>query len=95
MARKYQIHTAEFKLKVALEAAKNEKTVNQIASEYAVFPSQVVEWKKLLLSEGTSLFQSKKTKSVEAHEDVDLLQKQIGKLTVQIDWLKKKLGVVR
>jgi transposase-like protein len=94
MTRKYKSHTPEFKLKVALEAAKNEKTINQIASEHSVLPSQVVDWKKLLLSEGARLFQGKRQpKTAEAHEDVDLLQKQIGKLTVQIDWLKKKLGI--
>lgn len=60
MVRKYRSHTADFKLKVALEAARNEKTVNQIASEHAVSPAQVVEWKKLLLSEGASLFQGKR-----------------------------------
>jgi transposase-like protein len=94
MTRKYRSHTPDFKLKVALEAAKNEKTVNQIASEYAVSPTQVVEWKKQLFSEGTNIFQGKKSiKAVEAHEDVELLQQQVGKLTVQIDWLKKKLGI--
>jgi transposase len=94
MARKYKYHTAEFKLKIALEAAKNEKTVNQIASEHAITPAQVMEWKKLLLSEGTVLFQGKRSaKAAEAHEDVELLQQQVGKLTVQIDWLKKKLGI--
>ena len=94
MVRKYRTHTPEFKLKVALEAAKNEKTVNQIASEHGVSPAQVTEWKKQLLSEGSTIFQNKRTtKSTEVHEDVELLQRQIGKQVVQIDWLKKKLGV--
>lgn len=94
MTRKYRSHTPDFKLKVALEAAKNEKTVNQISSEHKISSTQVMEWKKQLLTEGGSIFQGKKaTKSVEAHEDVDLLQQQIGKLSVQVDWLKKKLGV--
>lgn len=94
MVRKYRTHTPEFKLKVALEAAKNDKTVNQIASEHGVSPAQVTEWKKQLLSEGSTIFQNKRTtKSTEVHEDVELLQRQIGKQVVQIDWLKKKLGV--
>lgn len=94
MSRKYRSHAPDFKLKVALEATKNERTINQIASEYGVAPAQVVEWKKHLLLEGATVFQNKRmTKSTEAHEDVAHLQQQIGKLTVQIDWLKKKQGI--
>jgi transposase-like protein len=79
---------------VALEAAKNERTINQIASDYEVSPAQIMEWKKHLLSEGLSIFQNKRvTRAAEAHEDVAHLQQQIGKLTVQIEWLKKKQGI--
>ena len=91
MARRYRSHTADFKLKVALEAAKNEKTLNQIASEYEVSPTLVMEWKKHLLSQGIELFNNKRTtKPVEAHEEVAYLHQQIGKLAVQLEWLKKK-----
>lgn len=94
MSRKYRNHAPDFKLKVALEAAKNERTINQIASDYGVAPAQVIEWKKHLLSEGACVFQNKRlTKSTEVHEDVSHLQQQIGKLTVQIEWLKKKQGI--
>jgi transposase len=93
MKRKYRTHSAGFKLKVALEAARNDKTINQIASEYVVSPTQVIEWKKLLTSEGVSIFQNKKSiKATEAYEDVEFLQQQVGRLTVQIERLKKKLG---
>jgi transposase len=94
MSRKYKNHTPELKLKVALEASKNEKTTNQIASEFGVYPSQVTEWKKQLMDNGSQLFQNKRqTKpNPEACEDVALLQQQVGRLTVQLDWLKKKLG---
>jgi len=91
MARKYKSHTPSVKVKVALEAAGNQKTINQIASEYEVSPSQVTEWKIQLFEEAESFFQSKKRRKVlEAHEDVEYLQQQIGKLTTQIEWLKKK-----
>lgn len=94
MARKYKNHSSELKLKVALEAASNQKTVNQIASDHGVTPVQVMEWKKCLLEEGSQLFHSKrKVKTPEAHEDVGYLQQQIGKLTTQIEWLKKKQGM--
>ena len=91
MARKYKSHTPSIKVKVALEAAGNQKTANQIASEYEVSPSQVTEWKIQLLEEAETFFQGKRRrKVVEAHEDVEYLQQQIGKLTTQIEWLKKK-----
>ena len=94
MTRKYRSHTAEFKLKVAIEATRVDKTINQIASDYDVAPNQVVEWKKQLLSEGSSIFQGTRTvKSSEAYEDVACLQQQIGKLTIQVEWLKKKQGL--
>lgn len=91
MTRKYTAYTADFKLRVALEATKNEKPVNVLASEYSIHPSQVSEWKKQLLENASLIFQGKKAqRKQEAHEDVELLQQQIGKLWVQIDWLKKK-----
>lgn len=95
MSRAYKNHTADLKLKVAMEAAKNEKTINQIASDFVVHPSQVVEWKKQLLENGVQLFQNKRRgKHVpEAYEDVGLLQQQVGRLTLQVEWLKKKLGI--
>jgi transposase-like protein len=94
MARKYRNHTPLLKLKVALDAIGNQKTVNQIASEHMVCPAQVTEWKKQLLEQGPNIFQNKRReKIVEAHEDVAYLQQQVGKLTAQIEWLKKKQGL--
>lgn len=94
MVRKYRNHSPAVKLKIAIEAAQNQKTVNQIASEHGVAPAQVTEWKKQLLEEGAQVFQNKRrTKTPEAYEDVGYLQQQIGKLTAQIEWLKKKQGL--
>ena len=90
---KYKRHSAALKAKVALAAAQNQKTIAQIASEFEVSPSQVTEWKNQLLTEAENFFQKKKPiKNVEPHEDVEHLQQQVGKLTTQIDWLKKKLS---
>lgn len=95
MSKSYKSHSPATKLKVAIEALKNEETVNQIASDFGVSPSQVAEWKKQLMESGTRLFEGKRQGKhvAEAHEDVPLLQQQIGRLTVQLDWLKKKLGL--
>lgn len=91
MVRKYKCHTPSIKVKVALEATGNQKTTAQIASENLVSPSQVTEWKNQLLDEAENFFQGKKRrKAIEPHEDIAYLQQQIGKLTTQIEWLKKK-----
>jgi transposase-like protein len=94
MARKYTTYSAEKKFRIALEATRNEKTVNQLASEYAVHACQVSEWKRQLMESGTELFRNKrKPENKECSENVDYLQQQVGKLTVELNWLKKKRGI--
>ncbi len=94
MARKYTTYSPEKKFKIAMEAMKNDKTVNQIASEFGVHTCQVSEWKRQLMDSGTEFFRSKrKQKKQECAENVEYLQQQVGKLTVQLDWLKKNTGL--
>lgn len=84
-------HTAQFKFKVALEAAKGEQTRNQIASQHSVHPGQVTEWKQKLLSEGKELFSRKSGREVaeQATREAELYE-QIGRLKMELEWLKKK-----
>ncbi len=96
MARKYTTYSPEQKFRIALKASQNKKTVNQIASEYGVHACQVSDWKRQLMDSGTELFRSRrKQKASECGENVDYLQQQIGKLTVELDWLKKKHGIAK
>jgi len=84
-------YSAAFKAKVALEAAKKEKTIAQLSSEYGVHANQITKWRKQLLERLPALFSDKrkeKEKSTEALQDE--LYKQIGQLKVELDWLKKK-----
>ena len=90
MSKKYKSYNSTLKLKVALEAVKNEKTANQIASEYSISKSLVCDWKKNLLENGAKIFQNKNTNKKEEKESIDFLQQQIGRLTVELEWLKKK-----
>jgi transposase-like protein len=92
--RQRQRRTKEFKFKVALEALKNDKQINEIAAEYSVHPNQVAEWKKQLLEKGAEIFASQSEKNDrQAKETVEKLYGTIGHQQVRIDWLKKKLGI--
>ena len=93
MGKKRVRHSAEFKGKVALEALKGMKTVNELASEYGVHVSQINNWKKHLLEALPGIFNGKQERQEATHEaEKDRLFQQIGKLQVEVDWLKKKTG---
>ena len=85
---KYKKHTQEFKAKVALEATKGIKTASEIASTYQVHPSQILAWKKQMLKGLPALFGQKKNNKEE--ENTGRLYEEIGRLKVELDWLKKK-----
>jgi transposase len=91
---KRKTFTTAQKAKVALEAIRNEKTVNQIAQEHNVHPTQVNLWKKELLERASELFETKRgPKPVDAQSDPDRLFAKIGQLNMELDWLKKKSGI--
>ena len=85
-------HSPEFKVKVAMEAAKEIKTLNELASQYNLHSSQISQWKKDLLEQMKEGFTSKKRKA-DPTKKIDELHRQIGVLTVERDWLKKKLMI--
>ena len=84
-------HTAEFKAKVALEAVKGLKLVNEIASHYEVSPTQVSAWKKHFLECSVDTFKSVKDKKANQNQaQVDNLYRKIGQLEIENEFLKKK-----
>ena len=88
-------YASQFKATVALEAVKNKKTIAQIASEYGIHPNQVGKWKKQLIESLPQVFINRKTDSEKASEKlIDELYRQIGQLKVEVDWLKKKSGLL-
>ena len=91
MKRKYRNHTASFKAKVAIEAAKEEKTTAELVQEYGVHASQIAAWKKQLLESATDIFESKADKRKDSEADVKDLQAKIGELVVERDFLLKGL----
>jgi transposase len=86
-------YSKELKAKVALAALKGHQTANEIASEFGIHVCQVNRWKKEAIESLPSAFgntQAKKDKEVENERNI--LYQQIGKLQVELDWLKKNTG---
>jgi transposase len=90
---KRNIKSAEQKSKIAIEAVKDQKTINEIAKEYEVHPVQVSKWKKELTEQAKEIFKDKRQKEKKEAITEEDLQKKIGQLTMENDWLKKKLGL--
>ena len=93
MTIKRQQRSAKFKFKVALEALQEQKTLNQIASEYQLNPGQVSQWKRQLQAQGATLFENGTGLSERQQEKREAeLYEQIGRLKMELEWLKKKSG---
>ena len=91
---KRKIFSGEFKAKVALEAIRGIRTVNEIGREFGVHPTQVGLWKKELLEQAGSLFDAKRgPKPVDSSASSERLYSEIGRLKMELDWLKKKSGI--
>ena len=91
MARKRRSFSPQFKAKVALEAVKNLRTVGELAQRYKVHPTQVSLWKRQLLEGAEGVFEGGKQGQVKEDEpNVAELYEQIGRLNIQLEWLKKK-----
>jgi transposase len=91
MARKRKSHSPGFKAQVALAAVKGDKTINELASVHGVHATMIHAWKKQLLSNVEELFQSGAKTVGDDREAVEAqLYEQIGRLKMELDWLKKK-----
>ena len=91
MGKQRREFTGEFKFRVALEAMCGTKTVSQLAGEYGVHPTQVCDWKKQLQEGGAGIFAPKASRpSREAGRTEGELYEQIGRLKMELEWLKKK-----
>ena len=96
MKRQRRQSSADWKAKIALEAIKGQRTVQEIASHYEVHPTLVAHWKKQLLEGAAQIFWNGKIAAAGADEELKAeLYQQIGKLQVEVDWLKKKSGLSR
>ena len=95
MQAKRRQHSPEFKAKVALAALRGDKTTNQLASEYDIHPLLVGQWKKTAVAGLAELFAHRRVRREQDSETLTAtLYQQIGQLKVEVDWLKKKSGLL-
>jgi putative transposase len=95
MAGKRKQHTAAFKAQVALATLKGDKTVNELASQFGVHPTLIHGWKKQLLAGADQIFShGSKVAAADAEAEKAELFEQIGRLKMDLEWLKKKVGPI-
>jgi transposase-like protein len=89
-------HGGAFKARVAIEAIAGHKTVNEIASAYEVHPSQVAKWKAEALARLPEMLSDGRQAKAPADSQIEArLYQEIGRLTMEVEYLKKKLGLCR
>jgi putative transposase len=94
--RQRKQYSADLKAKIAVEAIKGQRTIQEIASHYGVHATMVTNWKKQLLDSAPEIFSRGRVQAEEAEEQLKAeLYQQIGKLQVDLDWLQKKSGLSR
>ena len=92
--KKRKNFSSQFKAKVALEAIRGVKTVNEIAQEFGVHPTQVGQWKKVLQEQASGIFDAERgPKPADPAVSPERLYSEIGRLKMELDWLKKKSGI--
>jgi len=90
-------HSPEEKAKIVLEVLHGEETINEIASKHNIHPNLLIRWKTQAINCLPQVFESETIKArkqaKETEKEKDALYQQIGKLTAQIEWIKKKSGI--
>ena len=96
MATQRKQYRPEFKAKVALEALKEQSTLSELSSRFGVHPVVIGQWKKQLREQRPRVFANGQARQAKADEELQAqLYQQIGQLKVELDWLKKKVGLDR
>ena len=88
-------YSPQFKARVVVEAIRGEKTLGQLGSQFKVQPMQIAKWRKAAIEQRPDLFVDGRTRKTGGSEaDNDALYQEIGRLKVELDWLKKKVGML-
>jgi transposase-like protein len=91
MSKRRRRFSPDFKFRVALEAAKGQRTLSELSSEYGIHPNQVSQWKRQLLESGADVFSQNGAKEQRDQQAVQTeLYEQIGRLKMELEWVKKK-----
>ena len=95
-SRQRRNFSAEMKSRIALEAIKGQKTIQEIASHYGVHPNQVTNWKRQAVEGMSAVFADRRSRPDTSEETVKAeLYQQIGEMKMELDWLKKRSGLSR
>ena len=96
MSTKRRSISPELKLKVVLEVVRGHQTLNQIASKYQISPTLITRWKKHLLETGASIFEDSRCKKIRDDKDekIEQLYNELGRTQHDLNWLKKKHGII-
>ena len=89
---KRKSHSAAFKAQVALTALKGDKTVNEVAAQFGVHPTLIHDWKKKLLAGAAAVFEGSAKAAPAADGQQAELFEQIGRLKMELEWIKKKVA---
>ena len=90
MSKKRRQFSPEFKFRVAMEAAKGQRTISELSNAYSVHPNQISQWKRQLLDDGAEIFTRNGTSNQQDQEVIQSeLYEQIGRLKMELEWLKK------
>lgn len=94
MAKKRRKFSAAFKARVALEAIKERDTIAALAAKHEVHPNQIGKWKKELVENASGVFDGAcgKRRDKDAEKKQSRLYEKIGRIEMENDWLRKKLG---
>ena len=85
-------YSAEFKAKVAVDALKEQKTLSELANQYQIHSVQISNWKKQLLDGSALIFKNSTNNNQKKQQNLEAnLYQEIGRLKIELDWLKKKL----
>jgi transposase len=94
MEKQRRQFNTSFKAKVALEAIKGQRTIQEIASTFGVHPNQVTQWKRQALDHFPEVFSEGRHRAEKSDEELKSeLYRQIGRLQMELEWLKKKSGL--
>ena len=90
MSKKRRTYSPSFRAKVALAAFRGDKTIHELAAQFQVSSQQITKWKARLLDRIEEIFQDDRSRKKDDSPDESELFEQIGRLKMEVDWLKKK-----